>query len=722
MERHNTHILSDSEEEDDADENNHLYYFNDSNSNSESNSDKNTIYSNTKKTDPFKIDDLKSNDNCKKEIMDESLISIKDLEEMFYNENRYTKPTNHSKIKENKKKKNNKKENKEENNIEKNKENKEENDIDNNKDIKENNNIDDNKDIKENNIIEDIKENNNIDDNKDIKENNIIEDNKEIEENEEKQEIKKPEINSDDVNNKNIKKKKVKNNIKIQVIKLNFDDNASSIKRDFKLTPRLINFSDIKKSEKKINCTFPNVSNENRKKYRLNKKNEDSKNENKQDKKLKKKKKLNLAPQSDSKSNRSSNNSKKDLNNISNLFDILKNKNLKSLKICKNSFFIPTKKSNSIEAKIQTFKKGTKSSNSSIYQINKQNDFYLKQDYELNLFKKEYFSPEKIKINGIKRFEILQNRKEDDKYNEYNSKFVLTNNNNSQYSFRYHNNNSTNYNYNKYSQKKYEDEINNGYNIDYNGDNTGDYNRNINYNQDYINCMDRIKRMNRYGPTKNMKQNSGINLRGDRKIKILYDLYCKRPNKENKNIPRINSAHSIKDINMRNNINRNAYNLIDLNGNFENKDKMIQNRLYNNNNKNWLLKLLKVQKEKNLYHYEKHFGNNENCPLCQQLDKKNEEQIKKIGVYHMSSDQKNMEIKKHSKKRRINSAYPNLAKNKPKYFDKKELINESRNNMNYNKSTGLFNEYNINRKITNNNNLKRRFQTNKQNYLKSNYS
>ena len=175
---------------------------------------------------------------------------------------------------------------------------------------------------------------------------------------------------------------------------------------------------------------------------------------------------------------------------------------------------------NSIEAKIQTFKKGTKSSNSSIYQINKQNDFYLKQDYELNLFKKEYFSPEKIKINGIKRFEILQNRKEDDKYNEYNSKFVLTNNNNSQYSFRYHNNNSTNYNYNKYSQKKYEDEINNGYIIDYNGDNTGDYNRNINYNQDYINCMDRIKRMNRYGPTKNMKQNSGINLRGDRKIKI----------------------------------------------------------------------------------------------------------------------------------------------------------------------------------------------------------
>ena len=83
MERHNTHILSDSEEEDDADENNHLYYFNDSNSNSESNSDKNTIYSNTKKTDPFKIDDLKSNDNCKKEIMDESLISISMLRISF---------------------------------------------------------------------------------------------------------------------------------------------------------------------------------------------------------------------------------------------------------------------------------------------------------------------------------------------------------------------------------------------------------------------------------------------------------------------------------------------------------------------------------------------------------------------------------------------------------------------------------------------------------------
>ena len=686
MERHDTHILSDSEEDDEINESKHFYYFNDSNDNSENSSNKNSIYSNSKKHDPFKINDLKPINNSEKDILDESLISSKDLEDMFYNENRYTKPTNHSRLKDTNKKKNN--------------------------------------------II-----NNNKNDNK-INNNN--------ENKEEKKVIKRTEINIDDDNNNKVGIKKVQDNIKIKLIKLNFDED--NISNSHKYQTSMSNLL-IKKSEIKRKCvSLSNILKTKKITLKSGKKENKEKNEKikKQNKKEKgpkkepkKKKILNLLPQPDSKSNsntnKSNHSSKIEQKNVTNLFDLLKNKNIKSLKISKDSFNIINKKSNSLEVKMQNFKKGSISTNSYIYQINKQNDFYLKQDYELNMFKKEYFSPAKIKINGIKRFEILQSKKEDNKYNEYNSKFIMTNNNNSQYSFRYHNNSSTNYNHNKYIQKRYEDEYNNEYNDDYNNPYHFDYNdditrhyiKNYNYNQDYISCMNRIKRMNKNGPNQNIKQNSGINLRGDKKIKILYDLYCKRPNKENKNIPRINSAHTIKDANLGNKINQNAFNFIDLNGNYENRDRMIQNRLYNNNsNKNWLFKLMKVQKEKNLYHYEKHFGNNENCPLCQQMDKKNEEQIKKIGIYHISSEQKNMEIRKTSKKRRINSAFPNhyTKINKVDLFDKKDLVNETRNNLNYNKSTALFNEYNINRRFANNNQKQRKLQLNKGKYLNSNYS
>ena len=76
----------------------------------------------------------------------------------------------------------------------------------------------------------------------------------------------------------------------------------------------------------------------------------------------------------------------------------------------------------------------------------------------------------------------------------------------------------------------------------------------------------------------------------DKKIKILYDLYCKVPNKENKSINRINSAFTIKKD--RYGLNQNINNLMPLNDNAEN---MIKKRLYNSNkNKNWLLKLIKI--------------------------------------------------------------------------------------------------------------------------------
>ena len=419
---------------------------------------------------------------------------------------------------------------------------------------------------------------------------------------------------------------------------------------------------------------------------------------------------------------------------------------MKLLKINHDSFTIIKEKNlgdlNLYESKTKNFKKRVKSSNSFGFQlsniIQKQNDFYLHQDYEYNSYKKNYFSPAKIQINGKKRFEILQAKKSNyNKLNqEYNSKIIITNSNNSQYSLRYHNNSSG---INKYFQNKYNNEFNQEYNNENNNDCMNDFsnndNNNRNYidnfnnynrlNEDYISCIERMNRMNKYNPsTKNMKQNTCLRLKNDKKIKILYDLYCKRPTKENKSISRINSAFSIKNRRNGTNIYQNANNLIDLNDNFD-KDFLIRNKLYNSsNNKNWLLRLLKVQKDKNIYHYEKHFGNNENCPLCQQMDKKNEEQIRKIGIYHMASDQKKSESRSNSKKRRINSALPSTYSKYINYNHSKEIEgnNESKNILHYNKSSAAFNEYNLSRKLFNKNQLKRKLKFNKQRYMNSNFS
>ena len=91
MERHDTHILSDSQEDDEKEENDHFYSFNNS-KNSDSNSLKNTIHSNSKRGSKFNLNDLiQTKNNDENEIYNESLVSSKDLEELFYDEKRFTK-------------------------------------------------------------------------------------------------------------------------------------------------------------------------------------------------------------------------------------------------------------------------------------------------------------------------------------------------------------------------------------------------------------------------------------------------------------------------------------------------------------------------------------------------------------------------------------------------------------------------------------------------------
>ena len=81
MERHDTHILSDSQEDDEKEEDNHFYIFTNS-QNSDNNSLKNTIQSNSKRGSKFNINDLmKVINNDENENFNESLVSSKDLEE-----------------------------------------------------------------------------------------------------------------------------------------------------------------------------------------------------------------------------------------------------------------------------------------------------------------------------------------------------------------------------------------------------------------------------------------------------------------------------------------------------------------------------------------------------------------------------------------------------------------------------------------------------------------
>ena len=687
MERHDTHILSDSQEDDEKEENDHFYSFNNS-KNSDSNSLKNTIHSNSKRGSKFNLNDLiQTKNNDENEIYNESLVSSKDLEELFYDEKRFTKQI----IKKNEKDKESEKDKEKEKKVE-------------NNNVENNNKSMDKIELK-NSLME-----SNVDNNKN-------------------------KLNETEIN-------KIPDNIKIKMIKLNYDDNISVFNNLLTYTPNLINKLKLKKTKRKRNCiSFEKDKEKVKNKLKNNQNNK--KEEIKKNIRIQKKKKINLPQSDDTPSEKSSFNNNINNNNIENkkmknLFDILKNNNLKSFKISTNSFTIMTKNTNSSNDKSKTAKKKLKANNSIGFELNnkiqKQNEFYLKHDYEYNLLKRYNFSPGKIQINGKKRFQILQSKQENNKlHQEYDSKFIITNNN-SQYSLRYYNNNNSsnnNDNNNKYIQNRHSNEFHSNYIPEYDNeyDEDYDYNENEynnNYNEDeYYSIINRMKRMNMYNTNKNLKKNSGLKLKTDKKIKILYDLYCKRPKKEAKSINRINSAYSLKNGKTRF-TNLPNVNYMDLNNNLENRDYMIKNRLYNNNNnKNWLLKLIKVQKDKNMYHYEKHFGNNESCPLCQQMDKKNEEQIRKIGVYHMASDIKKSDSRSNSKKkRRINSAFPNShIKNFNAQFSNEINKSGTRNNLHYNKSTAFFNEYNLSKNMINGNKMKRKLQfNNRQKYMNSNFS
>ena len=171
------------------------------------------------------------------------------------------------------------------------------------------------------------------------------------------------------------------------MIKLNYEDNLSILNEYLSSTPYIINRLKLRKVKKKRRCvSFENIRQKPKPKPKLKlSKNEDN---SKKNKKASKKKKINKPLKSESESNsdftKSSKENEKNGKKVKSLYDILKSKNLKLLKISQNSFMINQEKNNYnfYEEKMNNFKRKVKSMNSfgdPLYnKIQKQNEIYYK--------------------------------------------------------------------------------------------------------------------------------------------------------------------------------------------------------------------------------------------------------------------------------------------------------------------------------------------------------
>ena len=237
--------------------------------------------------------------------------------------------------------------------------------------------------------------------------------------------------------------------------------------------------------------------------------------------------------------------------------------------------------------------------------------------------------------------------------------------------------------------------------------------------------------------------------KSNERIDLLFNLYCGNPNpkqsqntnqsKEKKKTQRVRSTESLI---IENKQKESAW--VRMN-NYQEKNKYIQ--IHNNEkyNRSLITKLYKIQTGDNSTNsYNMHFGNNDNCPLCQAIEQKNEENIKKMGIFPMIPNLGNNENPQNSwQNRRVYSAlsrilsknhkinlyeyeYPhdnNNSKNKSRSKSKNRSISKD----NKSKISSLNkNMFNTNRnkdelkKISNNS--IRKLSINRPNYHQSNYS
>jgi len=461
--------------------------------------------------------------------------------------------------------------------------------------------------------------------------------------------------------NKNIPEEKIKLKL-INLKSRNYNCIASNY---LTYTPHLI--KKIKFNDKNRNCISLNNSLGKPKKSMKRPTNNQNQNI-----KITKLKKLQIIPKYENNNfeNDVSQENKKKLN-INSLIDLInKNKN-KSLQITKNSFSIKIKKVISPILLDNYYNNNKYKYNYNNHYIHHQKELFFEQDDNLVNYNYLY----NYQINAYKRFQYSQ----------------LKNSNFKEYS--------------------------NSLGQIFNSSNTL-YNNTCNKSKFNLNTLNKYIGKNMH---KNVLLKSN---RNQNKIKELYNLYCKNPSlKKKNNSQRIKSAFTLKEgkiiIYTKNNFKIFKSN-INLKVQQNNKTKRTNNELLFYNNSYWLKKLIKLKKSTCLYHYDKHFGSNDNCPLCKKLEKKNEESIIKKGIHSEYTENRKNESKNSSKSRRIRSAITryHINQNKNESFInttksrnlltnrsgiKSVIINEKSNELN--SRFQLKNRKRINLKIKTNNSI-----------------
>ena len=653
MNRHDTHILSESEEDEEKCEKKHKYSFNDLN-NSNCSSEKISEHSNSKKNSPFKLEPLKTNNsNNNNKNCNNSLISIKDIEDIFYNEKSTSTKENH--IEEN---------NKEEDNI---------NDKDNNN-IKYDNHIY-SFDNKKENSRQSKKEKSNE------KKNEKSNDNKYDFNNSKKDDIKKDvkKINIKEKFNSNNKRKLQinKENVKIKLLKINNDEYP--YKKNYNIityNPTLKKKLNISNYLEERRCVSLNNIFHKSNNILIKHKNFNSK---RSSKKSTKSKNMKIPSEYENINSNSTSNNYEEDRNMKNLINILKQKKIKSLKVCKDSFSLNSKKNKPILLdEFPKFLKNHYKNERFSNRIQHQNDFYYEQDNNYNI--KQYKNPTfDFEICRKKTNQFLKQQSENINImnDVYSSKYIISNKNNSQY------------------------------------------------------C---ISSLSKYSHNKKIKHsNSRLKLKNNKKIKILYDLYCGKPDPKIKIMNRIKSALSVRKKKTKKELCKgmSEFNLMKNYNHYGN----LNHEYMLNNKKNWLFKIIKLKKNnKRICPYEKHFGSNESCPLCQEMEKKNEESIINKGISPDTSAKKKNGSKTSLQKRRIysatsknfgtknNSSKSDICGDFDNEYNKTRNLQTNRSNFNsimINDNNKLMNK---NKKNMNFNMIKRKLKFNRDIYPESNFS
>ena len=292
--------------------------------------------------------------------------------------------------------------------------------------------------------------------------------------------------------------------------------------------------------------------------------------------------------------------------------------------------------------------------------------------------------------------------------NNYNNQSTKNKDNQNNINYNYQSNNN-NYNYQSINNNKNDNYQNNKKNN--NNDNDNNDNKlekdvkikKINYNKIVSNInLNKLKNGNTLNLNNNKKlilknnasnitfrsqmgktTNGNISIRTNKnceKMEILYNLYCGKQSKGKKSIQRIQSAQTIFD-------NKDKGTTFVRMNNYKEYEKY--EHIHNNEkeNRSIIEKLYKIQTgDNNTNSYNLHFGNNDNCPFCQAIEKKNEQNIKKMGIFPMIPNVGGNDNSQNSwQNRRVYSALSRILSKRSKSRKEYDGINDY-NNISKNRS------------------------------------